>query len=90
MKSAYEIAMERLEREHGPGKVLTEAQKTRIAELDKRYEAKSAELRLAFADRMNAAATPAEYEQINAELAGELCRVEEQREKEKESVRNAE
>ncbi len=42
MKSAYEIAMERLEK-NAPTKKLTESQKTRIAEINSLYGSKIAE-----------------------------------------------
>jgi hypothetical protein len=42
MKSAYELAMERLEKKD-PMKKLTEAQKVRIAEINSQYGAKIAE-----------------------------------------------
>ncbi len=42
MKSAYELAMERLSKA-GPEKKLTAGQKARLAEIDNRYQAKLAE-----------------------------------------------
>jgi len=89
MKSAYEIAMARLEKEHGPGQVLSEAQKQQIADIDKRYDAKAAELRLAVDAKLQGVTTQDEYDQLQASLAEGLAGLNEQREKEKEAVRHA-
>ncbi|NUM52173.1 MAG: hypothetical protein HUU46_00885 [Candidatus Hydrogenedentes bacterium] len=88
MKSAYEIAMARLEKEAGPGRKLTEAQKAEIAGIDKKYDAKAAEERLSFESRMAKASTIEELESLRSGLAGALAAIEEQREKAKEAVWN--
>jgi hypothetical protein len=85
MKSAYEIAMEKLRKSSGPQKSLTEGQKQRIAEVDKRFEAKIAELRLGFDQRLGAAPA-AERAAIEQQKVNELRRLEEKRESEKEAV----
>ena len=85
MKSAYEIAMEKLRKSSGPQKSLTDAQKRRIAEIEKKYEAKTAEARMTF-DRRLAAAPPAERAAVQDERVTELARIERQRDAEKESV----
>jgi len=46
MKSAYELAMERLEKESPSGPPLGEEQKKELAEIDKIYEAKIAERKI--------------------------------------------
>lgn len=88
MKSAYELALERLEKESGPGKKLTDEQRDAIAEIDKKYDARVAEQRLAFDSRL-ATATFEEAEQIQAELASTLQSLEAQREHDKESIWNS-
>ena len=55
MKSAYELAMERLSKE-SPSIKLTAAQKREIAELESKYKAKAAERELGLGDAMTAAA----------------------------------
>lgn len=86
MKSAYEKAMERLERESGPTARLTDEQKARISDLDKRYDAMVAEKRLAYEDRLVTASSPAESDRIQAELASELADIEARRQQEREAV----
>ena len=89
MKTAYELAMERLEKTSGPTKKLTDDQKAQIAEIEKLYEAKIAELKLSFEARMQTAQTREEWDAKQAELAAKIASLEEQREKEKEKVWNA-
>ncbi|HUW60693.1 MAG TPA: hypothetical protein VMZ06_06770 [Candidatus Bathyarchaeia archaeon] len=89
MKTAYELAMERLEKTSGPTRKLTGEQKAQIAEIEKLYEAKTAELRLAFEARMQTAQSREEWDAMQAELAGKIASLEEQRENEKEKVWNA-
>jgi hypothetical protein len=88
MKSAYELALERLEKSSGPTQKLSDEQKARIAEIDKTYEAKIAETKLASEARVRAATTVEERDQALAELADALASIESRREKEKEAVWN--
>lgn len=76
MKSAYEIAMEKMKAVAGPQKKLSEAQKKRVAEIEKKHAARVAESRLSFEARI-AAAPPEEREKIQAEFVGESARLEE-------------
>ncbi len=89
MKSAYELAMERLEKASGPTKKLSDEQKARIAEIEKVCSAKSAELKLSYDERLGKASTREEFDQIQAELADKLASLEARRDKEKEAVWNA-
>ncbi len=89
MKTAYELAMERLEKASGPTRKLTDDQKAQIAEVEKLYEAKMAELRLAFESRMRAAQSKEEWDAMQADLVAKIASLEDQREKEKEKVWNA-
>lgn len=86
MKSAYEIAMARLEKEKGPGRRLTDAQRAEIAKIDQKYDARAAEEKISFEARIAKAATLEELETLRAEMAKSLASIEEQREKAKESV----
>jgi hypothetical protein len=91
MKSAYELAMERLQAaEPGAGTPLTAEQKNRLAELDARYKAKLAEreifLRKAI-DETLAKGQAEEAEKIRQHLAGERVRLAEEKEAEKNKVR---
>lgn len=85
MKSAYEIAMERLEAESGPTKKLTEEEKGRLATIDTKYDAKTAELKLDYDARM-AKAEPDERNGLQEELASQLASIAEKREKEKQEI----
>ncbi len=93
MKSAYELAMERLAKtEGGPSKALTVAQKTRLAEIDTLYKGKIAEREIFLKKRMTEAQASGdldEIEKIRTQLQGERARLEEEREDEKERVRRS-
>ena len=85
MKSAYEKAMERMEAEAGPVKKLSDVAKQHIAEIDKRIDAKIAELKLACEAKL----TTASYEEaqtLQKELATEIAASEQQREEEKATI----
>lgn len=85
MKSAYELAMSRLEKS-APTITLSEDQKRAIADIDSEINAKIAEKKL-FLEGELAKADPAEQDQIRRQLAAELARLEEKREREKEKIR---
>lgn len=89
MKSAYELAMERLEKASGPTKKLTDDQKAQIAEIDKMYDAKIAEVKLSFEPRLRAVESREQLEALQTEMASKIGDLESQREKEKENVWNA-
>src|SRR3954467_15364601 len=72
MKSAYELAMERLEKS-APTAKLTEAQKKEIAEIDSMVRAKIAEREVFLKDQIAKAQASGKYEEI-AELEQELAR----------------
>lgn len=86
MKSAYELAMSRLEK-NAPSVTLSEAQKLAIAEIDSEINAKLAEKKL-FLEGELAKADTAEKDEIRRQLASEIQRLEEKREREKEKVRS--
>jgi len=89
MKSAYELAMERLEK-HAPSSKLTDDQRSQLAEIDSLYKSKMAERELLIADqirREQAAGKPSEVEKLQQQLASELRRLTEECESKKENVR---
>ena len=90
VKSALEIDMARLEEAAGPSRKLTDTQKSEIAELNKKYDARAAEERMAFDSKMAAAPTFEELEKLRAEMAAAHARIEEDREKATETVWNRE
>ncbi len=90
MKSAYELAMERLEKS-APTVALTDAQKAEIAEIESTYRARIAEKELFLQDKIKEAGltgTFQEFEQLEAQLAGEIRRLNEDCEAKKEKVRS--
>ncbi|HEY2082292.1 MAG TPA: hypothetical protein VGI88_05865 [Verrucomicrobiae bacterium] len=89
MKSAYELAMERLNKT-SPTVKLTAGQKKELAELDSKYAAKIAEREIALADEINkfAAAGDAEkMEQAQRQLSDERKKLQAEMEEKKERVR---
>ncbi|MFM8364128.1 MAG: hypothetical protein ACKOAS_03160 [Verrucomicrobiota bacterium] len=85
MKSAYELAMGRLEKS-APAVTLTDDQKSRLAEVDREIDAKIAEKKIFLEDQLAKAAFH-EQEEIRRQLASELSRLEEKREREKNKIR---
>ena len=63
MKTAYELAMERLNKD-APAKKLSPAQKQELAELDSKYAAKVAEREIALKDEMARAGAAGEVEKV--------------------------
>ena len=73
MKSAYELAMEKLQKE-SPDIKLTDEQRAELAELDKKYQAKIAEREVFLEGKIAEAVAAGEYEaaeQFQKELSGE-------------------
>lgn len=92
MKSAYELAMERLAAGDEDRKVITEEQKAQFAEIDEKYKAKIAEREVFLTPKMVAAkarGNVSEAADISKQLASEKARLEEEREEKKDAVRNA-
>ena len=85
LKSAYELAMERL---GGPLRQYTETQKEKLADLDRLYDSKVAQARFdAASRRQNNANDPEKLRQIDEDLAIEIQSVEARRERKKEELR---
>jgi hypothetical protein len=90
MKSAYELAMERLSKNEPAAKPLTPEQKARLAEIDRIYQGKWAEREIFLKKQLDdvlAAGKADEVEKIQKQLVNERARIEEEREDEKEKVR---
>jgi hypothetical protein len=90
MKSAYELAMERLQK-GAPIVPLTDEQRAEIAEIDSAYRAKIAEKELLLKDQIRKeiqAGNLKEVEPLQQQLATELRRLQEEAESRKEKVRN--
>lgn len=92
MKSAYELAMERLAKSEPAARPLTPAQKARLGEIDRIYQGKLAEREIFLKKQLDdalAAGQADESEKIKMQLTHERARIEEEREEEKERVRKA-
>lgn len=91
MKSAYELAMERLAKsDPSADKPLTPEQKARLAEIDTIYKGKIAEREIFLKKRLDEALVEGkldEVEKVQTQLQNERVRLEEEREAEKERVR---
>lgn len=91
MKSAYELAMERLAKsDPTAGKPLNASQKAELAELDRIYQGRIAEREIFLKQKLEEALGDGkldEVEKLRAQLAAERSRLEEERDDEKERVR---
>lgn len=88
IKSAYELAMERMGASRGPS--LTDAQKKQLAELEQLYKAKIAEEELALQPKIVAARAAGqleEAEQLQQTLQAQLAKLRAKLEEKKEEVR---
>ena len=89
MKSAYELAMERLVKT-APAKPLTAAQKARLAEIDSLYKSKLAQCELAFQNALKTAQQAGDAEKaelLRTRFATDREKLEGEREAKKNRVR---
>jgi hypothetical protein len=89
MKSAYELAMERLAKDQ-PSVALTDEQKKQLAEIDAKFKAKMAEKEMFLKDEIGKAQIAGkleEAEQLEKQLVLEVRRLNEDCEAKKEKLR---
>lgn len=89
MKSAYELAMERLQK-NAPTISLTNEQKAQIAEIDSTFKARIAEKELFLKDEIRKAETTGKFEEVESlqkQLTAEVRRLQEDCETKKEKLR---
>ena len=89
MKSAYELAMERLEKS-APTITLTDAQKSQMAEIDSTYKARIAEQELFLQGKIREAEQSGSFEEtgkLEKQLATEIRRLHEDCEEKKDKLR---
>ena len=89
MKSAYELAMERLQQKT-PSVVLTDEQKQQIAEIESTFKARIAERELFLKDQINKAERAGnieEAESLQKQLTIDIRRLQEESESKKEKLR---
>jgi hypothetical protein len=92
MKSAYELAMERLAKSDPSSGPLTAEQKAKLAEVDKVYKGKLAEREIFLKKQIEDAFSAQKFEEIDKikeQLGRERVRLEEEREAEKERLRKS-
>lgn len=89
MKSAYELAMERLEKK-APTVALTEEQKAQIAEIDSTFKARLAERELFLKGEIAKAESAGKFEEVESlqkQLAIDIRRFQEEGEAKKQKLR---
>ena len=89
MKSAYELAMERLEKS-APSVSLSDAQKAELAEIDSTYKARIAEKELFLRDKIREAQRGGKFEEaetLETQLATEVRRLHQDCEEKKGKLR---
>jgi hypothetical protein len=90
MKSAFDLAMERLEKRDGKLAALSQEQKKALAEVANKAKAKTAEIEIMFEQKQQAACAggkPEEIEEVERQKRSELDRIRRQAEEEKERIR---
>ena len=86
MKTAYELAMERLEAASGPTRKLNEDEKAALAEIDSKYDAQIAALRFDYEAQIAAATTHESYFALKEEMAREINAAEDRRTQAKDAI----
>jgi len=90
MKSAYELAMERLAKSEPAAAPLSAEKKSRLAEIDRVYQGKTAEREIFLKQQLNTALSEQKFDEadkIRQQIANEKARLAEERDEEKERVR---
>jgi hypothetical protein len=89
MKSAYELAMERLQKT-SPSSSFTDEQKKELADIDSKYQAKIAEKELFLKDQIRKAQSEGQADDIDSlqkQLVSDVQRLREECEAKKEKLR---
>lgn len=86
MKTAYELAMERLEAASGPTRKLNDEEKSALAEIDSKYDAQIAAFKFDYEARIAAATTRESYLALKEEMAKEINSAEERRTQAKNAI----
>ena len=89
MKSAYELAMERLQK-GSPTITLTPEQKAELAEIDSSFSAKIAERKIFLTDQITKAAAAGKFDDVESlekQLTADVRRLQEDCEQKKEKLR---
>jgi hypothetical protein len=92
MKSAYELAMERLQESDPDKKPVTDEMRKALAAVDEKFDAKIAERKIFLTQKLATASANQdmqEVELIEKQISNEKARLEEEREEAKDKIRNA-
>ncbi|WP_438480046.1 hypothetical protein [Oleiharenicola lentus] len=92
MKSAYELAMERLAKSEPAAKPLTAEKKARLAEIDRVYQGKIAEREIFLKQKLNEALGSQNFDEadkVRQQIVSEKARLNEERDSEKERIRRS-
>jgi hypothetical protein len=93
MKTAYELAMERLKKKDEDAGIQTrpisDAQKAQIAEIRNFYEAKIAEGRVLYESKMRLSVDPGERDTLEREFRHDRERLESERDRKIQKIRDA-
>ena len=90
MKSAYELAMERLNSESPQEKPLTDEQKKALAEIDEKYRAKAAEREIFLNQKLGDAISKGEMQEAEAirkQISSETNRIQDECETAQDKIR---
>ena len=90
MKSAFELAMERLEKRDGKLAPLSAEQKQALAEVENKAKAKTAEVEIMFQQKLQSAfagGKPEEIEEVERQKRSELDRIRSHAEEDKTRIR---
>jgi hypothetical protein len=91
MKSAYELAMERLQK-NTPSASLSDEQKAQLAEIDSQFQAKIAEKKIFLSQEIKKAIATGqvdEVEKLQRQLTSEIQRLQDDCESKKERLRDS-
>ena len=91
MKSAYELAMERLQK-NTPSTSLSDEQKAQLAEIDSQFQAKIAEKKIFLSQEIKKAIATGqvdEVEKLQRQLTSEIQRLQDDCESKKERLRDS-
>ena len=89
MKSAYELAMERLQK-GSPSVILTAEQKAELAEIDSSFKAKIAERKIFLTDEIRKAVAAGKFDDVESlekQLTADVSRLQQDCEHKKEKLR---
>ncbi|HZZ18685.1 MAG TPA: hypothetical protein VFE25_04915 [Opitutaceae bacterium] len=92
MKSAYELAMERLSKSEPASKPLTAEKRAKLAEIDTVYKGRIAEREIFLRQQLEKALMGQDADEvtkISRQMSSERARLEDDREAEKDKVRSA-